>query len=220
MEFDKSKYKVITSKNWMIIHWMINPGLVINEVILGQRVPKVQLEDLTSKKPRYERSIVPCPHCHTMHDARTWSTINGTAFKNWFGLYCPHCGKIIPCVVNVFSFIIWAVTFPIWGWFRKSLRKRWLEKQPERYKDLNLIDVYNPFDDRNWFKSGMIFGFSMFIIMGIIFPLIARDPITFRSIVANIVTWTIGGLVFGFSMRIFSNKTIEKVEDKADEEAH
>ena len=45
MEFDKEKYKVYTWKNWMMLHWILNPGLAINELILGQRVPKVSLED-------------------------------------------------------------------------------------------------------------------------------------------------------------------------------
>ena len=48
MEFDKEKYKVYTWKNWMMLHWILNPGLAINELILGQRVPKVSLEDKTN----------------------------------------------------------------------------------------------------------------------------------------------------------------------------
>ena len=103
MKYDSKKWKVYTWKNWMMIHWMINPGLVINELILGQRVPKVTLEDKESNKPRIERSYVPCPHCEKLHDSRTWSTQNNTGFKNWFGLYCNNCGKIIPCLINIFS---------------------------------------------------------------------------------------------------------------------
>ena len=120
MEFNKEKYKIYSWKNWMMLHWILNPGLAINELILGQRIPKISLEDKTIDKPRIERSLVPCPHCDTLHDTRTWSIQNGTAFNNWFGLYCKNCGNIIPCLTNVFSFLILALTFPFWGWFRKS----------------------------------------------------------------------------------------------------
>ena len=43
MEFNKEKYKIYTWKNWMVLHWILNPGLAINELILGQRVPKISL---------------------------------------------------------------------------------------------------------------------------------------------------------------------------------
>ncbi|MGK0413746.1 MAG: hypothetical protein ACJA1B_001954, partial [Polaribacter sp.] len=111
MEFDKEKFKVYSWKNWMMLHWILNPGLAINELILGQRIPKISLEDKISDKPRMERSFIPCPHCKTLHDGITWSTQNRTAFKNWFGLYCTNCEKIIPCLMNAFSFILLAITF-------------------------------------------------------------------------------------------------------------
>ena len=85
---------------------MLNPGLAINELILGQRVPKIMLIDQISDKPFMERTYVPCPHCDTYHDGRTWSQQNNTAFKNWFGLYCPNCGDIIPCIRNWTSALI------------------------------------------------------------------------------------------------------------------
>ena len=82
MEFDKDEYKVYTWENGMVLHWILNPGLAINELILGQRVPKVSLEDRASDKPMIERSFVPCPHSEKIHDGRTWSTQTGTAFKS------------------------------------------------------------------------------------------------------------------------------------------
>jgi hypothetical protein len=39
MKFNEEKYKVYTWKNWMMLHWIINQGLAINELILGQRTP-------------------------------------------------------------------------------------------------------------------------------------------------------------------------------------
>ena len=73
MEFSKDKWKIYTWKNWMMIHWILNPGLAFNELILGQRVPKLSLVDKTSDKPLLERSYVPCPHCDEIHDHRIWS---------------------------------------------------------------------------------------------------------------------------------------------------
>ncbi len=57
--------------------------------------------------------------------------------KNWFGYYCDNCGesfgtKKFNLMVNI------DLTFPVWGWFKKSMKKSWFEKQPERFKNLNL----------------------------------------------------------------------------------
>lgn len=210
MAFDKSKYKIYTWKNWMVLHWILNPGLAINELILGQRVPKVSLEDKTIDKPRIERTFIPCPHCETLHDGRTWSTQNGTAFKNWFGLYCKNCGNIIPCLTNVFSFLILAVTFPIWGWFRKSLKKKWMEKQSRRYENIDIEKTSNHFDKKSWVKTGLSWGFFMFIFNSLIFPYFDGMEITLKTILLGVVTWTIAGLIFGYIMKLYFNATIKR----------
>jgi len=206
MEFDQEKYKIYTWRNGAMLHWVINPGLAINELLLGQRVPKVSLEDRTSDKPRIERSFVPCPHCEAIHDARTWSTQNRTGFKNWFGLYCPNCGDVIPCLTNGLSFIILALTYPIWGWFRKSLKARWLTKQVRRFEGVDVKNVDNPFDGMGWVQQGLSWGIFMFILMTFIFPLLTREPITMNRILLAIPIWTIAGLGFGYYMKNFMNK--------------
>jgi len=187
----------------MIIHWIINPGLAINELVLGQRVPKLQLEDKTSEKPRIERTLVPCPHCGTLHDGRTWSTQNGTAFKNWFGLYCPNCGKVIPCVMNAFSLLILTLTIPIWWWFGKKIKEKWLSKQPARYQNIEFTYRSTPFDKKNWIHTGLGFGITMFVLMSLLFPLISNEPITWRSLLFGIISWMIGGLVYSYIMKVF-----------------
>ena len=50
----------------------IEPGLAINELILGQRHQKVMLVDKTSDAPLMERQYVPCPECNALTDARVW----------------------------------------------------------------------------------------------------------------------------------------------------
>lgn len=208
MEYNKEKYKVYTWKNWMMLHWILNPGLAINELILGQKVPKVSLEDKTIDKPRIERTYVPCPHCKTLHDGRIWSNENETAFKNWFGLYCKDCGNTIPCLTNALSFIILAITFPIWGWFRNALKAKWLEKQPQRYENIDIESIANPFDEKNWIKTGLGWGVFMFFAMSIAFPFLSGEEISLYSLWLGLVIWTIGGLGFGYSMKVFLNKRL------------
>ncbi|KAA6338499.1 hypothetical protein EZS27_013503 [termite gut metagenome] len=206
MEYDKEQFKVYTWKNWMMLHWIINPGLAVNELLLGQRVPKVTLEDKISDKPRIERSFVPCPHCNTYHDGRTWSIHNGTAFKNWFGLYCPNCGQIIPCLTNATSFIILILTYPVWGWFKSSLKENWLKKQPDRYRELSYESLPKPYQGKNWIKSGLLWGLFMLISMTLIFLLFEGKAITLGTILIGIPLWTIGGLGFGYFMKKYSMK--------------
>ncbi|SFT35363.1 hypothetical protein SAMN05216474_0057 [Lishizhenia tianjinensis] len=206
MKFDTNKYKVYTWKNPLMLHWIINPALVINEILFGQKIPKVSLVDKTSHKPRVERSFVPCPHCETIHDGRTWSPQNGTAFKNWFGLYCNNCGEIIPCVNNVFSLLILALTFPIWGWFRKSLKAKWYEKQAKRYENLEFSKVTNPFDNKNWWITGLKWAAFMYVTMQVIWPLLDGTGITWASLAKGAVIWPISGIFFGFTMKLFTTK--------------
>ncbi|MCC5944511.1 MAG: hypothetical protein JJT94_06215 [Bernardetiaceae bacterium] len=213
MEFNKEKYKVYTWKNWMMLHWILNPGLAVNELILGQRVPKIILEDKITGRPRIERTLVPCPHCETLHNGGTWSVGNGTAFKNWFGLYCTNCGNTIPCLTNGLSFLILAITFPIWGWFRKMLREKWLEKQPKRYKNIDIKPVPNLLDNKNCIKTGLVWGAFMFLIMSIGFPYFDGQEITWKTVLFGIVIWTISGLGFAYTMKLFMNKTINKKEE-------
>ncbi len=206
MDFNKEKYKIYTWKNCLMLHWILNPVLAINELILGQRIPKIRLEDKTIDKSRFEKTFIPCPHCETFHDGRTWSIENGTAFKNWFGLYCKNCGNIIPCLTNWLSFLILIITFPVWGWFRKSLKAKWLEKQPKRYENIDIESVQNPFSKKNWIKTGLIWGMFMFLIISIGSPYFSGQEITWKTLLSGFVTWIIGGLVFAYIMKLFMKR--------------
>ncbi len=130
MHYDKNRFKIWALPHPLILHWVLNPGLIFNELVLGQRLPKVTLIDKESDKPRMERTYVPCPHCETLNDRRLWA--EGNAFGQWFGLVCPSCHQIIPCLWNVFSLAILAITFPLWCFPVRFFRHRWLEKEKER----------------------------------------------------------------------------------------
>lgn len=202
MNIDRSRYKVYTWKNPFMLHWMLNPGLAINEIVFGQRVPKISVEDKTQQVPRIERSFVPCPHCATFHDSRIWTTENNLAFKNWFGLYCTNCGGIIPCLMNVFSLLILVITFPIWIGFRTRLKALWLSKQPARYAAIKPQSDGQPFDSNNWWVTGLSFSLVTFVIE-CLFSLIEGDGLSGKTLIASGFTALVGGIAFGLLMKQF-----------------
>lgn len=206
MKYDEEKYKIWDWKSLVILHWMINPGLVFNELILGQTIPKVMLIERKGNKPFYERSLVPCPHCGTLHNGLKWSAQNKTAFKNWYGFYCDHCGEIIPVQKNLTSLLILAITFPIWGWFKKSLKENWLKKQPERYLKLKLEISENKNSTKNWLKYGLLWALLMYVTMTFLFPLIQHEPISTTIALIGIPIWILGGLGFGYTMKVWMNR--------------
>ena len=208
MEYDKSKYKVWTWRNPIMLHWIINPGLAINELILGQRVPKLMLIEKDATKSLQEKTKVPCPHCGTIHSGLKWSTSNN-AFKNWFGLYCDNCTKIIPCLRNITSLLILAVTFPIWIGFKEKMKRNWLQKQADRYKQLNIDNVPNPSEGYGWVKQGLIWGLIMYFITTAINPFLDGTSITLGKSLAAIPIWTIGGLGFGYALKLINGKRKE-----------
>ncbi|MEQ1745681.1 MAG: hypothetical protein ABMA02_09655 [Saprospiraceae bacterium] len=204
MQYDTNKYKIYTWKSGVMLHWVLNPGLAINEVILGQRVPKVSLIDKTSDKPYMDRGFVPCPHCSHLHPSLTWSAKNNLAFGNWFGLYCHKCGGIIPCLMNALSFILLVVTAPLWWWFRDSLRAAWLTRQPARYADLDLSGL--TYTKTSWLAMGLTFGVVMFSLQTILPPLISKVPFTTDSIVTGLIIAALAGLVFGLAMKLWMGR--------------
>lgn len=206
MPFDTDKYKVYTWKNWMMLHWIINPGLAFNELILGQRVPTLSLEDLNSPKTRGERIVIPCPNCQTMHDGRTWSTENGTAFKNWFGLYCPSCGGIIPCLTNLTSLLVLAITAPIWVWFYMPIKKNWLSKQAARYSKTGNQYPTNAFEGKGWIAQGLSFGMFMLVLNDLLFPLFSPKELSVKTLLVGLPIWLLAGLGFGYIMKLFMGK--------------
>jgi hypothetical protein len=60
----------MTLKNWIMIHWIINPGLMVNELSFGQRTPRLLLIDKISDNPLVEREFVPCPHYGKLNEGQ------------------------------------------------------------------------------------------------------------------------------------------------------
>jgi len=200
MDIDKKKYKVWTWKNPLVLHWIINPGLAFNELALGQRIPKIMVIEKGGRKSLPERSFVPCPHCNTLHTSLKWTPQNNTAFKNWFGLYCDHCGGIIPCVRNATSAVLLALTFPLWYWFKDKWKEKWLADQKAKFaKPLVLTQP-----DFQWWYVGLRFAFSMFIFMNLFNFLILQEVFTWKKLLINAIVWVLGGLIFGLFMKKFT----------------
>lgn len=203
--YDSSKYKTWSWMHPYMLHWMINPGLVVNELILGQRIPKRMLIENSKTKTLSERTFVPCPHCHAIHSGMKWSGQNKTATKNWFGLYCDRCGKIIPCLMNITSLAVLIITFPIWIWFKDSLKERWLAKQPARYSNIDLTQSNNPFQGSGWIREGFSWGTFMFIVMFSLGVTLFEEPFTWQHMLRTYISWTVAGIVFGYvSKRLLS----------------
>lgn len=199
MEFNPDRYKVFTWKSLGPALWMLNPLTFLLELGLGQRWPSLTVIDKTLPGPETERTIVPCPHCGKLHDVRTWSWRFDTGFKNWFGLYCRNCGNVIPCLLSISSYIILALTFPVWTWFEKSSRKRWMQLQPARFRNLQQKNRKDPFGNERWVRTGLLIGLFYLIMIGLIQPLIDGDPISWTHLIFIIPVSLIFGLGMSFS---------------------
>ena len=104
MQYDKNRYQIEGLPRPRVLFWILNPFMMIFELILGIRLPKVTLIDKESDASLAERSYVPCPHCQTLNDDRIWA--KGHALGHWFGLVCPNCHQIIPCLWNLCSYAL------------------------------------------------------------------------------------------------------------------
>lgn len=213
MHYDTNKYTVWTWKHPVMLHWIINPGLVINELLLGQRVPKVMLIEKGSEKPLVERSFIPCPHCHTLHPNLKWSLQNKAAFGNWFGLYCNACGGIIPCMRNAASAVVLAVTAPLWIWFAKALKRKWLAREQQKFA--GPLKLTTP--EYNWVAEGISWGFFMFIFMDLVFPWLTGESYRPLRLVFEFVMWMAGGLGFSYMTKKFLFRKSKSRGDKVEE---
>jgi len=157
-----------------------------------------------------KKSWIPCPHCGVLHEGLKWSKQNETAFKNWFGYYCDNCGKTIPCLTNLTSFIVLGVTFPIWFWFKNKLKAKWLEKQKSKFsKPLNLI--YTEPTKTQWLLVGLLFGLFMYVFMEVLLPFTQGENITQKRLLIGIPIWLIGGLLFGLMTKCINRRKKENL---------
>lgn len=202
LSIDKHRFKVYGPASPWVILWRIVPIFAVNELLFGQRIPRLSLLDQSSSKPRFERQVYPCPHCGTHHDSRLWSFRKGTHLGNWFGFYCRECGGIIPGAWNYTSWLILALTSPLWFGFRKPLKQSWIRWQKKRLEGIDPEKVESPFSKQRWLWTGLLWGWATFVLVELIIgPLTGDAAISLKTFYIGIPIWTVTGLCFGLSMR-------------------
>lgn len=89
-----------TQTNPLALHWIINPGLAFNELVLGQRVPRVMFLCL-----QCHHSYTRCVACRRLHDLQIW----GKGFQ-YADFACPDCQAPIPMLRNLVAGAVVGVT--------------------------------------------------------------------------------------------------------------
>jgi hypothetical protein len=189
-------FKVWRLPHPAMLHWVLNPGLVVNELLLGQRVPKVQLFCESCEGALLQRSYIPCPNCKTMNGSGAWRRRD--SFWHWLGLVCPNCGKRIPSLWNLFSLVLLAITSPLWYLpYRLYFRDRNAARpigNPNR----------PPVSKRLWIALAVFWGFFMWLLMSAL-PVGMRvyrgEPPRWYELWIGLVIWSIGGAAFGYMMQ-------------------
>ncbi len=152
---DSTNFRRWSLPHPLILHWVLNPALAFNEIVLGQRLPKTQLICKSCEGPLIDRSYVPCPSCGMMHLGRLHS--GKQAFGNWRGIACPVCKEEIPCIWNIFSLLTLLLTSPFWAppyymYFRgKPLR-------PMFQVENGMSPVPKPVTKSKWIVLGAVWG--------------------------------------------------------------
>lgn len=91
--------RIVDWKHPAVMHWILNPGLVVNDLLLGQTAPRVSYDCR-----QCSGSFVDCESCGRSVDTLTLWDEGG--FGNWAGLFCPHCGAEIPRIWNALSWVL------------------------------------------------------------------------------------------------------------------
>jgi hypothetical protein len=192
----------------LMIHYMLNPTLCFNELVLGQRLPKVMLTCNTCNEPFVDRSYVLCPACETLHRGRLWS--KKAAFAHWFGLVCPSCHSVIPCLWNVWSLLILAVTFPLWYLPARMIKPQWLEFEKKRIARAGK-EPLQAASEIPWIALGVFaLGGLMWTTfsVGVAVAAIAYQTWTLLLLIpAGIPPSVAGGYLWGLIMKWWMNRT-------------
>jgi hypothetical protein len=108
--------KTWTPLHPVMLHWFLNPGLAVNELFLGQRIPRVShfCRECGS-------SFIDCAGCRTSVDAMDWSV--RSQFGQWRGMHCVRCGGKIPVMRNATALILEAPVRLALGLFRSVPRE-------------------------------------------------------------------------------------------------
>ncbi len=206
MQYDKKRFKIYALPHPLVLFWVLNPVLIVNELIFGQRAPKVTLIDQKSDKPLMERTYYPCPHCETLNNSRLWA--KGNALGNWFGLICPSCHQVIPCLWNVFSLAILVPTLPLWYFPARFFRRRWLEIKKEKLAKIlerPLIQAKSI----NWVLIGVFgWGVPTWVIFEVVLNVWSGREWDLIMMFVSLPIWLVAGFAWGLWMRASMNRKV------------
>jgi hypothetical protein len=184
----------------MLVHWVLNPVLAFHELVLGQRVPRLQLVCESCAGSPATRTFVPCPSCGVVHDARLLS--GGNAYGNWLGIVCPTCSKRIPCLWNVTSLAVLGVTAPLW-----YLPHLYYFRDRPTLRRLRAHNLLEP--GAAWWRMGLAYGSFMWAITSLLPQLLevsSGQHFHYRDLLNGALLWYSAGLIFGFVIWLVSSR--------------
>jgi len=215
------KHSLHSGGAWMRLgywHMILNPGLAFNELILGQRTPKELYACMSCEMGEMHRSYVYCPGCFSFQPAAFWS--GRAAFGNWLGIVCPQCGTSIPCLWNLTSLFILAVTLPLW-WYPVGLTRTRLLRARQTQMEKRLFTVAPEKKPFNALLAGALWGllmdlfFSAYLLAigSYYYPgmsLLTLSGIYLGIAAKSLPIWALGGLFFGLTMKFLMDKKGDK----------
>ena len=63
---------------------------------------------------------------------------------------------------------------------------------------------------KKWIKTGLMFGFLMFLIVGVAFAMLQGRMLSLQYLSINFAIMMLGGLVYGFLMKIYFTLTSKR----------
>jgi hypothetical protein len=176
----------------VVVHWCLNPGLVLIELLLGLRIPKRTLICETCCGPFAGRTYFPCPSCGAMHANMTY--MERLLTRHWLGWVCPACGEPIPCLWNAWSLLVLAATSPVWYLPVRWLRPRWIASERRRMAEAEASPAW-----LNRLRAGVEVGIAggavMWLLMSSVHlwkALADRDALVLWQALVTLPAWVLG----------------------------
>jgi hypothetical protein len=188
--------------HWM---WLLNPVILIHEVILGMRMPGKVYNCVKCDQPLALRQYLHCESCNAFHSWMLWGMRNSVG--HWFGLFCPDCGSRIPTTPNLVFLIISLVLTPVRLVIWAFIRKEWIRM--ERGRTLNRRDPHYtermPF--KSWIKVGLLIGLVSWVIACV--AVAFAEPVNTDSLISclkALAVALVGGALFGLFLKFVLTK--------------
>lgn len=226
----------LNSSDWRIRFayrgWLWNPGLAVNELILGQKMPEQIFFCKSCTSAKYNRSYIYCPNCYRFINSRFWSY--GKAFGHWLGIFCPLCGGQIPTLLNFTSRLLLAIAWPILWLPRKLMHTRLLvyarnRALADRIGHNNELQVPVPKGSVSYTRMGFLFALftNLIVAFGLTIAIASTvnssqmGNLDYYGIIVCFLMTFLGGLIVSIPAGFFFAYSMRLVMDrKGDREMH